>query len=114
MVLSDREVQEIEKARRGGVAGPALLAWIDRLLQDRRERVEQLRHVRQRLGQAFRYLDGLIASGAPGPQVPSGAVRPCPKCGANYEFARPHASSRGKIYVHRGGKECVEIPGGLA
>jgi hypothetical protein len=91
-MLTDREAEEIEKARRSGVGGPAVLAWIDRLLEDRRERVQQLRHVRQRLGQAFRYLDGLMTGRAPKPAAASSEpVRPCPRCG-------------------RDGSECVEIP----
>jgi hypothetical protein len=34
--------------------------WIDQLLADRKERIQQLECLRQGLNQAFRYLDGLV------------------------------------------------------
>jgi hypothetical protein len=59
-MLTDKEAEEIERKRSQGVsAGPIVLAWVDRLLADRKERVRQLQYMRQRLNQAFRYLDGL-------------------------------------------------------
>ena len=59
-MLSDHEAEEIVRARRQGIGGPILLKWIDQLLADRRERIVQLEHLRKRLSQAFRYLDGLV------------------------------------------------------
>jgi len=57
-MLTDKEAEEIERKRREGVnGGPIVLAWVDRLLADRKERIRQLQYVRQRLNQAFRYLD---------------------------------------------------------
>ena len=57
-MLTDKEAEEIERKRNSGVSsGPILLAWVDGLLADRKERVRQLQYLRQRLNQAFRYLD---------------------------------------------------------
>ena len=57
-VLSDREIREMEEGRRRGLNGPVLQTWLDKLLADRRERLQQLAHVRQRLQQV--YLDKLL------------------------------------------------------
>jgi hypothetical protein len=59
-MLSDREIREIEEGRRTGLNGPVLQTWLDKLLADRRERLQQLAHVRQRLQQAYVYLDKLL------------------------------------------------------
>jgi len=74
-MLSEREVHEIEEARRRGIQGPAMQAWVEKLLADRRERLEQLGHARQRLNQAYLYLDRLlqalepVADAAPGRDI---------------------------------------------
>ena len=65
-MLSDREVREMEEGRRRGMGGPVLMTWVERLLADRRERLQQLAHARMRLEQAYRYLDKLLASLEPG------------------------------------------------
>jgi hypothetical protein len=73
-MLTDREADEIERGRRAGVGGPLVLKWIDQLLADRRERVEHIEHLRRRLHQAFRYLDGLLRDvqrAAPRPAEPA-------------------------------------------
>jgi hypothetical protein len=108
-MLSDREAEEIERARRDRVGGPIVLKWIDQLLADRRERIEQLDHLRKRLNQAFRYLDGLVRDvqhpQAP-PEAPSMAAQPaCPSCGKPYVRASG-LSPRGMIYFHDGRSEC--------
>jgi hypothetical protein len=61
-MITDRQAADIESQRREGVMGPVVLAWVDRLLADRRERVKQLRYLQARLRQAFRYLDKLFAA----------------------------------------------------
>ena len=65
-MLSDREIREIEARRREGTHGPVVLTWVEKLLADRRERLQQLAHVRARLEQAYRYLDKLLGALAPG------------------------------------------------
>jgi hypothetical protein len=59
-MLSDREIREIEEGRWRGLTGPVLHTWLGKLLTDRRERLQQLAHVRQRLQQAYVYLDKLL------------------------------------------------------
>ncbi len=72
-MLSDREIREMEEGRRRGLNGPVLQTWLDKLLADRRERLQQLAYVRQRLQQAYAYLDKLLRGlGAmPGAEEPS-------------------------------------------
>jgi hypothetical protein len=109
-MLTDKEAEEIERKRKSGVSsGPILLAWVDGLLADRKERVRQLQYLRQRLNQAFRYLDGLVRdvqTSRPRPAAVSKA-KPlyCPSCGQPY--ARAHGiSPDGIAYVHADGTEC--------
>jgi hypothetical protein len=59
-MLSEDEVRRMEEGRRQGLAGPVLMTWVDRLLEERRELLAQLQHIRQRLRQAAGYLDGLF------------------------------------------------------
>lgn len=61
-MLSEHDVREIEDGRRKGLGGPLVLTWVDRLLADRKERVEQLAYARKRLEQAYRYIDKLLTS----------------------------------------------------
>jgi hypothetical protein len=56
-------------ARRRGINGPVLHTWIENLLADRRERLQQLAHARQRLEQAYRYLDKLLGACEPIPDI---------------------------------------------
>jgi hypothetical protein len=107
-VLTDREAEEIERRRKGGVSGgPIVLSWVDQLLADRKERVRQLQYLRQRLNQAFRYLDGLVRdvqTSRPGPVSKAKALC-CPSCGKAY--ARAYGiSPDGIAYVHADGREC--------
>jgi hypothetical protein len=104
-MLSNGEAEEIERGRKQGIsAGPILTKWVDALLADRRERVKQIEHLRRRLNQAMRYLDGLFADLQRGRhlQLPR---PPCPMCRKTYVQARG-LSPNGLIYVHADGKEC--------
>jgi len=104
-MLSDREADEIERGRRAKVGGPIVLKWVDQLLADRRERILQLEHLRKRMHQAFRYLDGLVRNG-PSPAPPSPAGKPvCPMCGKPYLRASG-VSPRGIVYTHADRNEC--------
>lgn len=101
-MLSDREAEEIERGRRQKVGGPIVLKWVDQLLADRRERVRQLEHLRKRMQQAFRYLDGLVRGDVP---VERAAVPVCPMCGKPYVRASG-VSPRGIVYTHADRNEC--------
>jgi hypothetical protein len=97
-MLSDPEAEEIARGRAQGVGGPLILKWIDQLLADRKERVAQTRYLRQRLNQAFRYLDGLLE----GKKV-SAAV--CPNCSKPYVRVSG-LSPTGRVYFHADRSEC--------
>jgi len=107
-MLTDRDVEEIERQRAKGVSGgPIVLSWLDRLLADRKQRLRQVQHLRQRLNQACRYLDGLLRDMATGrPPAPRPKPRPvCTSCGKPY--ARAYGiSPNGMAFVHEGGREC--------
>lgn len=103
-MLSDREAEEIERGRLQKVGGPIVLKWIDQLLADRRERVRQLEHLRKRLSQAFRYLDGLVRD-ARQPAAPAPQKLVCPMCGKPYVRASG-ISPRGIVYSHADQSEC--------
>jgi hypothetical protein len=104
-MLSDREADEIERGRRAHVGGPIVLKWVDQLLADRRERVRQLEHLRARLNQAFRYLDGLVRT-VQGAAPPVSKEKPsCPACGKPYVRASG-VSPRGIVYTHSDDREC--------
>jgi hypothetical protein len=65
-MLSDEEAQAIEEScRSGGVQTSMLMRWVNALLVDRRERVQQSRYIRQRLQQAFQYLAKLFEEKRP-------------------------------------------------
>lgn len=105
-MLSDQEAEEIERGRRAKVVGPVVLKWVDLLLADRRERVAQLLHLRKRLAQAFRYLDGLSRDHSQAAAAPPPRQRPaCPLCHEPYEQASGD-SPQGIVYVHADGREC--------
>lgn len=106
-MLSDREADEIERGRRAGVGGPVVMKWIDQLLADRRERIQQLEHLRRRLNQAFRYMDGLVRD-VQRPRLGTTAGTPppaCPKCGRRYARASGE-SPGGVVYHHADRTEC--------
>jgi hypothetical protein len=109
-MLTDKEAEEIERRRSEGVSGgPIVLAWVDRLLADRKERVRQLQYLRQRLNQAFRYLDGLVRDVQTSRPRPGAVIRAkplyCPSCGQPYVRAYG-ISPDGIAYVHADGREC--------
>lgn len=83
---------------------PLVLRWLDQLLADRRERIQQLEHLRRRLNQAFRYLDGLVLNVQRGPISRPGSVR-CTRCGQPCEETRATSTS-GIAYRHPEGKQC--------
>jgi hypothetical protein len=60
-MLTDDQAKGIEEALRDDrdIHAPLLRRWLAEMIADRSERVAQLRHVRQRLEQAFLYLSGL-------------------------------------------------------
>jgi hypothetical protein len=64
----------------------------------------QLRHLQQRLRQAFRYLDGLFVQETPPPKPDPRAVT-CPRCGKPYLRAAG-ISPRGVMYDHGNGQQC--------
>jgi hypothetical protein len=108
-MLSDREAEDIERGRRAKVGGPILLKWVDQLLADRRERVQQIEYLRRRLTQAFRYLDGLVRDLHRGPndRRPAAPAAPpvCPACRQPFVQARG-TSPNGIAYLHADGREC--------
>ena len=103
-MLSDRDAEEIERGRKQGAGGPVVLKWLDQLLQDRRERIQQLEHLRKRLHQAFQYLDGLVREARQAAPVNPRTLA-CPKCGRPYERASGR-SPDGVTYFHPGGARC--------
>jgi hypothetical protein len=109
-MLTDQEAEEIERrSRREVSSGPILLTRIDRLLADRRERIQQLEYLRKRLQQVFRYLDGLVVGGHHAvrsqPARKTARVPLCPGCGKPYERAYG-TSPNGIVYVHSGKRAC--------
>lgn len=104
-MLSDREADEIERGRRQKVGGPLVLKWIDQLLADRRERVQQIDHLRKRLSQAFRYLDGLVRDARQPPAATAGRTPVCPVCNLPYLRASG-VSPSGIVYSHADHTEC--------
>jgi hypothetical protein len=103
-MLSDQEAEEIARGRAKGVGGPLIGKWVDQLLVDRRERIRQLEHLRRRLGQAFRYFDGLVKD-VQHPR-PSGEQRLlCPKCRKPYVRVGG-LSPNGMVYYHADRSEC--------
>lgn len=98
-MLSDPEAEEIARGRAQGVGGPLVLKWIDQLLADRKERVAQSRYLRQRLHQAFQYLDGLLE----GKKL--SVPQTCGKCGKPY-VRMSGLSPNGAIYFHADRSEC--------
>ncbi len=101
-MLSDREAEEIERGRREKTGGPVVLRWVERLLEDRRERIQQVEYLQRRLNQAFRYLERLVRDA----RHPPGKPLPCPKCGKPYERATGFSPS-GIVYCHRDGTQCA-------
>ena len=98
-MLSDPEAEEIARGRAQGVGGPLVLKWIDQLLAERKERVAQMRYLRQRLNQAFRYLDGLLEG------KKQSVPHTCAKCGQPY-VRMSGLSPNGAIYFHADRSEC--------
>src|SRR5687768_8855450 len=100
-MLSDPEAEEIARGRAQGVGGPLVLKWIDQLLADRKERVAQMRYLRLRLNQAFRYLDGLFDGKKVTPPV-------CPNCRKPYVRVSGLPPT-GRVYFHADRSECRTV-----
>ena len=66
-MLSEREVRETEEGQRQGLIGPIVRTQLAALLADRREPLNAVAHLRQRLRQAYEYRDGLLAALEPAP-----------------------------------------------
>jgi len=86
------------------VGGPLVLKSIDQLLRDRKERIQQLEHLRRRLGQAFRYLDGLVRN-VQRPRAAGEQRLVCPKCRKPY-IRLAGLSPNGMVYYHADRSEC--------
>ena len=75
------------------------------LIQGRDHWLMRLEHLRKRLHQAFRYLDGLVRDARQAQQVnPRDLV--CPKCGRPYERVAGR-SPDAVTYFHPGGERCT-------
>src|SRR5258707_9589513 len=97
-MLTDPEAEEIAREVQRGTKGPVVFTWIEQLLADRKERVAQVHFLRQRLKQAFVYLDGLLEGKKVKPMS-------CPKCGKPYVRASG-LSPNGMVYFHADRSEC--------
>jgi hypothetical protein len=87
-MLSDEEARRICDLATCADRG-TLLRWVGELLEDRRERsallqglARQLAHLRRRLRQASKYLDGLLQRAEEILGEPWAGKLPCPHCGA--------------------------------
>ena len=60
-MLTDDQANGMEQALREerDIHAPLLRRWLSEVLADRKDRIAQVRYLRQRLEQAFRYLTGL-------------------------------------------------------
>jgi hypothetical protein len=70
--------------------------------------VRQLAHIRKRFGQAFRYLDGLVADAEREASAPWPGKVACPDCGAPVAGLRAEQRQQGHAVVrqHADGKRC--------
>jgi len=97
-MLSDPEADEIAREVQRGTKGRVVLTWVEQLLADRKERVAQTHFLRQRLKQAFVYLDGLLEGKKVKPMS-------CPKCRRHYVRVAGLSPS-GMVYFHADQSEC--------
>jgi hypothetical protein len=103
-MLSDQEAEDIARGRAKGVGGPLIGKWVDQLLADRKERIQQLEHLRRRLAQAFRYFDGLVKD-VQRPRPSREQTLRCPKCRRPY-VRLAGLSRNGMVYYHADRSEC--------
>lgn len=89
LVLSDHEAARISEGTERTKDATTLVRWIRALLDDRRARSalilrlsRQLHHVRGRLAQATRYLDGLLKKAHEDSREPWPDKAVCDQCGA--------------------------------
>ena len=97
---------------------PQLAEWTARLLEDRAERsallqelARQLHHLRQRVSQASRYIDGLIVATHEMTRRPWPQKLPCPVCGAPVDQVvadwRPDEERHHVlVHIHVDGRRC--------
>jgi len=105
-MLSDEEARRIRDLATSADRG-TLLRWVGELLEDRRERsallqglARQLAHLRRRLRQASKYLDGLLQRAEGTTREPWPGKLPCPHCGAPAVLVRAEQRSEGHVVVH--------------
>jgi len=121
-LLDDGEAERIRDGTATTSHAPTLVAWIRALLDDRKSRnalllrlTRELQHVRGRLRQAARYLDGLVGNVQRAAGEPWPGQLPCPVCGAPVlKLATRQdpsvAGSRVVVHVHADGKRCEGRP----
>ena len=105
-MLSEDEVRRIAELR---VTDPVAKQWLARLLDERRRLVatiqglaRQVHYLRQRIGQAAEYLDGLAGKAEETARAPWPTQQPCPRCGAAIErVAVDYRPEHGHRTVHR-------------
>jgi hypothetical protein len=69
-VLTEAEVERIRQGLREGIVGPVVLTWVERLLEDRDERIERDRAV------AVQLLAGVTSRSPPPPGTPASRTGP--------------------------------------
>ena len=111
-----RAAAELADAKR--VASPQLAEAVHRLLDDRRARTallhrisRELQHVRGRLAQASRYLEGLLANVQRTAGTPWPGKVPCPLCGAPAdqvvsEYRTQDQQGHVLVHAHADGTRC--------
>jgi hypothetical protein len=117
-LLDDSEAERIAEGLRATQHAPTLAGWARALLEDRRARSavilrlsRELHHVRQRLRQAAKYLDGLVGNVEVSAREPWRDKQSCPVCGAvAVRVATRSDPSRAGghvlVHLHPDGKKC--------
>jgi len=120
--MHDSQARRIETAieERRAVGPDVLERWVRELLADRRARTSviqrlarQTHHLRQRLGQAARYLEGLVEEMGETAREPWPKQLPCPHCGASAELVRAVPAPGGAhvlVHDHPNGQQCAPSP----
>jgi hypothetical protein len=122
--LSDTKPSRRAPALRTGAENEALTGagrdvlerWVRELLADRRARTSLLlgqsrrvHYARRRLGQAARYLDGLMLKAEQEARAAWPQQAPCPKCGAPLSGVRAEereTSGHAVVHEHADGTRC--------
>jgi hypothetical protein len=69
-LLTEAEVERIRQGLRDGIVGPIMLAWVERLLKDRDERIERDRAI------AVQLLAGVTSRSPPRSGTTAGRAQP--------------------------------------